>query len=671
MRGANADLGAHLGMTLGAPNKSWNIATDGTHQHKFGYGDPALGGTSSATKSPYPGSQTNTESHTHKHQLQTGDHTLRPDSLVVNWARATQATQLCPVSSDRPLDGELSVSLTNGQPSAVAYDALDRQRGETVEAGGSVLSDLYRYDKAKETLLTPPDDQCDGLTDRIPYQLTGGSGNDSFVGGQGDDTIKTEAGDDTLTGGAGDDLLQGGKGPDKYVLSEGNDTIKGFYDNDRLTWPEQWDWTLNQAVDVYSTYQRIYEFDFNYKYGYRLTFNVDGSTDDPQQSIEIYTNMLIEENFWPLPNADQRQLTYRGNVRKSEAFKDNVGIQFRGDPRSELIDFETITEFAEDYSDEIEFYRADKGLEKPNDFASLESSLVMGVNARGGNDTVYGGANGDLLLGGNGSDFIDGGAGNDSLRAGGGSDTLIGGTGDDVFTVGGNTNEVDGGEGNDQLELFSSATALKTVDMGQGDDIVRNQGVMQLDGVIEMGDGDDLLETNLYLDAETLDGGAGHDLLRLTGELALEQTALNLSDSNSGYAIQGFEKIEQIDGQWAFEGDYSESDMIISGGKTVIPLTRQLGATLSVKSYDLDSQGTGELRLELDQLDVGLYTAIRSAKRLSSLNSVDDIEVILPDGELLEVKGFGREVEVADGYTLTLQKFKKTLALKVDLDMLS
>lgn len=354
-----------------------------------------------------------------------------------------------------------------------------------------------------------------------PYQLTGGSGNDSFVGGQGDDTIKTDAGDNTLNGGAGDDLLQGGADPDLYVLSEGNDTIMGFYANDQLTWSEEWAWSSDQAVDVYSTYEWIADFDFNYDYGYRLTFNVDGSTDEPEHSIEIYTNLLIEEDFWPLPNADKRQFTYLGNVRKSDEFKDNVGINFRGDTCRERIDFETLAEFAEDYSDDIESYRAEKGLEKPNDFASLESSLVMGVNAPGGDDTVIGGVNGDLLLGGNGSDFIDAGDGDDSLKAGAGFDPLLGGSGNDVFFAGRNTKVSDGADGRDRFELVSLATGLTRLAMGAGSDVVWNRGVMVVDDAIDLGAGDDLLETNLYLQAGALIGGPGDDVFVLRSDTAV------------------------------------------------------------------------------------------------------------------------------------------------------
>ena len=272
-----------------------------------------------------------------------------------------------------------------------------------------------------------------------------------------------------MNGGAGDDLLQGGADPDLYVLSEGNDTIKGFYANDQLTWPEEWAWSADQAQDVYSTYERIFEFDFDYDYGYRLTFNADGSTDQPEHSIEIYTNLLIEEDFWPLPNADERELTYLGNVRKRESFKNNVGINFRGDPRSERIDFETLTVFAEEYADDPEYYRPRKGQTLPEDFASLESSLVMAVNALDGDDTVVGGVNGDVLFGGAGHDFINagdgddsvlGGHGDDTLKAYSGDDTLNGGAGDDLLKAGGGPDVYVLSTGNDTIKGFDENDLL-------------------------------------------------------------------------------------------------------------------------------------------------------------------------------------------------------------------
>ena len=776
LRGADADLGVQLAQTLGAPNKSWIVASDGYHSHRYGYGDPAIGGTNSTTKSPYPGSQTNTGSHTHKHELQTGDHTLRPDSLVVNWARSSQQTLLCPAPAERPLVGDLSVALNNGQPIEVSYNASDGQQGESIEVEGEILSNVYRYDKSKNILPTPPDDQCDGLSDQIPYQLNGGSGNDSFVGGQfddtlhgggaghdtlaggdgndelnggvggdsldggdgndtilggngakgdvllggrgndllkgegdidelhgghgadtldggwgddtlygedgndrieagdgddsvlggqGDDTIKTEAGDDTLSGGAGDDLLEGGKGSDLYVLSEGDDTIQGFDANDQLTWPEAWDWSADQAQDVYSTYERIFEFDFDYEYGYLLTFNTDGSTAEPEHSIEIYTDLFIKEDFWPLPNADQRQLTYRGNVRKSDEFKDNVGIEFRGDPRSERIDFQTITEFAEEYSDDIEFYRADKGIEKPDDFASLKSSVVMGVNARGGDDTVVGGVNGDLLLGGKGSDFIDAGDGDDSLKAGTGADTLLGGSGNDVFFAGRNTRVIDGGNGQDHFELVARATGLTRLDMGEGKDVVKNRGVMVVDGAIDLGGGDDLLETNLYLQADSLIGGEGDDRLRLTNQVAIDRSQAKTTDVNPGYRISGFETIEQINGQWMLQGDHAMSDLIIYGGTTTIPLDSSLNFGLTVQSFDVEDPSEGRLSLMLEGVLRKRYPVLQAASRKQLGALPNRIDVILPDGTVQELPGLGQSVDADNGTNLMLKQVGPGLILNL------
>ena len=55
------------------------------------------------------------------------------------------------------------------------------------------------------------------------------------------------------------------------------------------------------------------------------------------------------------------------------------------------------------------------------------------VNARGGNDTVYGCGGGDDLKGQNGNDTIYGGSGNDDIAGGGGADHLWGGSGNDTF----------------------------------------------------------------------------------------------------------------------------------------------------------------------------------------------------------------------------------------------
>ncbi len=68
-----------------------------------------------------------------------------------------------------------------------------------------------------------------------------------------------------------------------------------------------------------------------------------------------------------------------------------------------------------------------------------------------GNDTIIGGDEPDLIIGGGGNDSLVGGAGNDVLFGDSGNDTLIGGLGNDNLRGGIGHDLMVGGEGNDTL----------------------------------------------------------------------------------------------------------------------------------------------------------------------------------------------------------------------------
>ena len=75
------------------------------------------------------------------------------------------------------------------------------------------------------------------------------------------------------------------------------------------------------------------------------------------------------------------------------------------------------------------------------------------IQARGGNDSVYGGCGSgeDLLFGGDGNDDIDGGLDNDTLWGDAGMDTLSGNKGDDKLVGGAGDDLLTGGLGDDKL----------------------------------------------------------------------------------------------------------------------------------------------------------------------------------------------------------------------------
>ncbi|MFW5488370.1 MAG: calcium-binding protein [Desulfovibrio sp.] len=123
-------------------------------------------------------------------------------------------------------------------------------------------------------------------------------------------------------------------------------------------------------------------------------------------------------------------------------------------------------------------------------------SKVDVVQARGGNDIVYGYTGNDQLHGGGGDDILLGGADNDKLYGDDGIDFLFGEDGNDRLWGGNQDDYLDGGAGNDSITG------------GNGDDVLFGQA------------GNDVLQgeannDTLYggLGDDSLNGGTGSDIL--------------------------------------------------------------------------------------------------------------------------------------------------------------
>jgi len=140
------------------------------------------------------------------------------------------------------------------------------------------------------------------------------------------------------------------------------------------------------------------------------------------------------------------------------------------------------------------------------------------LDGRAGHDVILGGGGGDVIIGGEGNDHLygqspNGGAdGADSITAGNGmdyvqgnagNDTLDGGAGPDRINGGANNDLIFGGAGNDAI---NGNLGNDTIDAGDGNDVARGG---KDDDRISGGVGNDLLSGDLGND--TLIGGAGND----------------------------------------------------------------------------------------------------------------------------------------------------------------
>lgn len=165
-----------------------------------------------------------------------------------------------------------------------------------------------------------------------------------------------------------------------------------------------------------------------------------------------------------------------------------------------------------------------------------------------GNDTILSGAGNDRIVAGDGDDSVIGNNGADTITGNGGSDSILGGAGDDILSGGtlpginatltgssaqGNdtVNGEDGNDvvlgssGNDQLfggtgnDLVFGSTGNDNLVGGAGHDtLIGDVGNDTLAGAsgrdfISGGTGDDMINAGVDTDADSVDGGAGSNLI--------------------------------------------------------------------------------------------------------------------------------------------------------------
>jgi Ca2+-binding RTX toxin-like protein len=125
------------------------------------------------------------------------------------------------------------------------------------------------------------------------------------------------------------------------------------------------------------------------------------------------------------------------------------------------------------------------------------------LTATTGDNTLSGGASGDMVVGSSGSDSMSGQGGADTLAGGDGNDFLQGNVGTDSVNGGTGDDKVYGGQGDDQVQ---GGPGNDFVSGDKGDDVVRGG---QGDDSVAGGDGNDFLSGDLGSD--TMTGGAGAD----------------------------------------------------------------------------------------------------------------------------------------------------------------
>jgi len=161
------------------------------------------------------------------------------------------------------------------------------------------------------------------------------------------------------------------------------------------------------------------------------------------------------------------------------------------------------------------------------------ANIPGGVWVLGGNDTVIGSADSELILGNEGQDSISGGAGNDTLIGGKDKDFVDGGIGNDLVRGDLDADIVRGGDGNDSLfggrgtdQLFGDA----------GDDFLSGD---RDNDTLTGGLGRDtfVLSTGGGLDVIT-DFEKGIDLIQLPADLNFDAISIQSIGSNAVITIK-------------------------------------------------------------------------------------------------------------------------------------
>lgn len=186
------------------------------------------------------------------------------------------------------------------------------------------------------------------------------------------------------------------------------------------------------------------------------------------------------------------------------------------------------------------------------------------IYAGGGDDEAYGEAGNDQIYGGDGNDYLDGGAGNDTLRGEAGTDTLVGGEGSADVLYGGGDDDVLYGDntpftGSDNDTLYG----------GSGDDTMYGGGgdddfyVTETGDVVYGGDGVDTIYADLSVDLGSLQFYDVENVVLLgagPGNILGNSFDNHLIGNAGENDIYGFGGEDTLEGQGADDGLYGGAD---------------------------------------------------------------------------------------------------------------
>ncbi|XUU60778.1 calcium-binding protein [Erythrobacter sp. HA6-11] len=300
-----------------------------------------------------------------------------------------------------------------------------------------------------------------------PDTLDGTDLAETISGFDGNDTINALGGDDTIIGGAGADTLNGGDGDDLFIFDFSSEPGLDPSENPALD-------TLidggagTDTVRVIGSNQGVELVEYNI--GTDLPFvsieriEFSGNTYLEGTAAEFAAFEFIAASRMRI--TDNTPFTPTGGFEVTElSFGDGGNTVDLSGP-----DIYVLNVVSGDGDDNI--IGPDQGIANPS---SNQTDIEVGIDVRGGNDTVVvgdirtrvvssggnnhftGGAQDDgFNLFGDGDNFVNGGGGNDGIAINGvGTATVFGGAGDDTISIEffDATDQISGGDGIDTLNL--------------------------------------------------------------------------------------------------------------------------------------------------------------------------------------------------------------------------
>ena len=393
----------------------------------------------------------------------------------------------------------------------------------------------------------------DTLTgDAAANALDGGAGNDTLTGGDGDDTLIGGAGNDSLVGGVGTDTVSYASASSAVAVNLTTGAVTGGAGTDTLATIENvigsaYNDTLTGAAAVVNTLAGGAGND-----SYVVDTAGDVVVELANEGTDLISTALaswtLADNVENLTYTSTAAFTGTGNAL------DNLITGAGGnDTLSGAAGNDTLVGGLG--NDSLDGGAGVDTASYSTATAAVTASLATGLaTGGGGSDTLVsienliGGAGADTLTGSAGDNYIDGGAGIDSMTGGLGNDTYVVSVATDVVVegVGAGTDTVITGLGTYTLaanvENLVSTTALTfqnvlgRVFTGTGNDLANKiSGTLAQDSITGglgddtlVGGGTSLAVAQLNFGADTLDGGAGNDLV----SFALDVNAVTVDLSN-------------------------------------------------------------------------------------------------------------------------------------------